>query len=179
MLGLSTLLFACGRQPEPQASEYVPTATIKDLMLSIIDPSADVVWQSVSVTVDASGTEDRVPRNDEEWAEVRRAAIRLTEAANLLLMPGRRVARPYEKSETPGVELEPEEIEALINKDWTTWIRYAKEFHKMSLEVLQATDARDAPKLFELGGPLDTTCENCHVHYWYPNQVLPPGYDRR
>ena len=32
---------------------YAPTATIKDLMDSIVDPSADVVWNAVSTTVRA------------------------------------------------------------------------------------------------------------------------------
>ena len=179
VLAVSTLLFAlaCDTQSGSQPSAYEPTATIKDLMDSIVDPSADVIWESVSQTVDSSGTVDRMPRTDEEWAEVRRAAIRLAEGANLLLIPGRHVARPHEKSEAPGIELEPEEIEALINNDKLTWTRHTKDFHKLSVEILQAIDARDPHKLFELGGPLDKTCENCHVQYWYPNQVLPTAYN--
>ena len=168
---------ACqGRQQQPQQPEYTPSATIKDLMLSIVDPSADVVWESVTTVIGPSGTEEKVPRTDEEWTNARRGAIRLVEASNLLLIPGRRVGRPGEKSEFPGIELEPEQMDVLINKDREAWIRRAKGLHDASLAALQAIDAKDAQKLFELGEGLEMACENCHSQYWYPNQQLPQGY---
>jgi hypothetical protein len=169
---------ACqGRQPEPQPPQYQTTATIKDIMDSIVDPSADVVWESVATVVTPTGTEDRAPRTDAEWITVRRGAIRLVEATNLLMMPGRHVARPQEKSEVPGIELEPEEMEAMINKDRAKWNRSAKALHDASLAALQAIDAKDAKALLDIGERIDNTCETCHVQYWYPNQVLPPGYE--
>lgn len=174
---------ACrGRQaePEPQPQQqYAPTATIKDLMQSIVDPSADVVWESVMTVVSASGIEEKVPRTDEEWTNVRHGAIRLAEAANLLMMPGRHVTRPGEKSEAPGVELEGEEMEALINKDREAWNRHVKALHDAGLTALQAIDARDPTTLFDVGEQIETACENCHTQYWYPGQVLPPGYGYR
>ena len=120
-IGLSMLVFclaliaACQSQaptapPAPAEPTYLPTATIKDLMLSIVDPSADVVWLSVTTIVDEKGLVETVPKTDEEWKKVRHGAIALAEAANLLKMPGRRVAQPGEKSETPGVELEPARV---------------------------------------------------------------------
>jgi hypothetical protein len=96
---------ACQNQPQqtaapPAASqpEYIPTATIKDLMDAVVDPSADVVWLSVTTVQSAKGTVDTAPKTDEEWAKVRKGAIALTEAGNLLMVPGRHVARPGEKS---------------------------------------------------------------------------------
>lgn len=153
---------------------YTPTATIKDLMDSIVDPSADVVWNAVSTTVEAGGDQNRMPHTADEWADVRRGAIRLVEAANLLMVPGRHVARPGEKSETPGVELEPEEMEALVNKDRTLWTSHVQAFHAASVDALKAIEAKDATKLFELGSALDATCESCHREYWYPNETIPP-----
>ena len=172
---------ACrGQQQEPQQPEYTPTATIKDLMLSIIDPSADVVWQAVATVITANGTEQIVeeifPRTDEEWTNVRHGAITLVEAANLLVMPGRRVARPGEKSEFPGIELEPEEMEVLINDGREAWNRGAAALHDASLAALQAIDAKDPDTLLEVGGEIEMACESCHTRYWYPNQVLPRGY---
>jgi hypothetical protein len=87
---------------------YVPDATIKDLMQSVVDTSADVVWLSVTTEVNEKGVIDTRPVNDEEWNRVRHGAVTLAEAANLLMIPGRHVARPGERSETPGIELEPE-----------------------------------------------------------------------
>src|SRR6185503_238536 len=112
---------ACNRTPTPQppapAPLLRPVATIKDIIDSIVDPSADALWHSVASVSSAAGFEDRQPRTDEEWATVRRDAIRLVEATNLLVMEGRHVARPGEKAENTGVELEPEKIEKLINDD--------------------------------------------------------------
>jgi hypothetical protein len=165
---------ACHRtQPMPQP-EYAPTATVKDLMLSIVDPSADVVWLSVTTVQSAEGTVDTVPKTDEDWKKVRQGAIALTEAANLLMMPGRHVAGPGEKSETPGVELEPLEMEALIEKDRASWNLRAKGLHDAGIEVLQAIDAKDAQKVFEIGEHIERACENCHSQYWYPNEKIPP-----
>jgi hypothetical protein len=169
---------ACrGRHQEPRAPQYTTDATIKDLMDSMVDPSADVVWESVAVEVSAAGTVERAPRTDEEWAKVRQGAIRLVEATNLLMMPGRHVARAHEKSEVPGVELEPEEMEAMIKKDPLAWRSRAKALHDASLLALNAIDAKDAKTLGDMGERIDGACENCHVQYWYPNQVLPPGYE--
>ncbi|MBI4262899.1 MAG: hypothetical protein HY657_00860 [Acidobacteria bacterium] len=50
---------------------YAPTATIKDLMDAVVDPSADDVWNAVSTTVDKGGVSEKVPRTDQEWGEVR------------------------------------------------------------------------------------------------------------
>jgi hypothetical protein len=151
----------------------LPTATIKDLMLSVIDGAADVVWLSVTTVVDDKGMVETKPVSDEEWTKVRHGAVTLMEAANLLMMPGRRVARPGEKSETPGVELEPEEMDALIAKDRAAWNTRAKALHDVMVQVIQAIDAKDAEKVFELGEQIEITCENCHKQYWYPNEVIP------
>src|SRR5207237_1246397 len=93
-------------QQQPQA-EFRPTATIKDIMDSMVDPGADVVWDSVETTVTAKGAEEKQPRTDEEWKDVRNHAIMLLEATNLLLIPGRHVAQPGEKANEPKVELAP------------------------------------------------------------------------
>ena len=118
VLGCAISLSACQNAVDPAQPEYAPSATIKDLMQSVIDPSADVVWNAVAIIETMDGTEDRAPETDEEWAAVRRGAIQLLESANLLLVPGRLVARPGEKSEAPGVELEPEEMEVLMDQPW-------------------------------------------------------------
>src|SRR6266853_711599 len=121
LIGLSVfIVVACNRSqppPPPAPSSFRLTATIKDIMDSMVDPSADMLWESVATIVSAKGTEERRPKTDEDWANVRRAAIRLIEGPNLLVMEGRHVAKPGEKSENPGIELEPSQMEDLINKD--------------------------------------------------------------
>ena len=175
------LISACQKPAETTAAapalpppEYVPTATVKDLMQSVVDPSADVVWLAVTTVQSQKGTVETKPKNDEEWAKVRHGAIALMEASNLLMVPGRHVARPGEKSETPGVELEPSEMEALINTDLAAWRKRAHGLHEAGVAALQAIDAKDADKLFEVGEQIERACESCHSQYWYPNEKIPP-----
>jgi len=160
--------------PAADAPHYEPAATIKDLMQSIVDPSADQVWNAVTTVQTAAGTVETVPKTDDDWLKVRHGAVGLSEAANLLIMPGRKVARPHEKSETPGVELEPDEMQVLIDKDRVAFYGRAKALHEAGMAAVAAADAKDAQKLFEVGEQIERACENCHVNYWYPNEKVPP-----
>jgi hypothetical protein len=64
-------------------------------------------------------------------------------------------------------------MEELINKDRAAWGMRAKSLHDAGAAVLQAVDARDAQKVFELGEQIEIACENCHKQYWYPNEKIP------
>lgn len=169
-LAASVLLLLCGGCAASQP-EYRPTATVRDIMKSMIDPSADGVWESVATTIDADGTHEKVPQTDEEWAAVRQHTITLMEASNLLLMPGRQIARPGEKAEDPKVVLSPEAIEALVNQDRESWTKLAHGLHDAALETLKAVDAKNAQGVFDAGEGIYRACENCHLKYWYPNEA--------
>src|ERR1700754_4042872 len=71
------------------ASASRPMATVQDLMAGIIDPSSKIVFKAVSSEETANGVVETAPKNDEEWAVVRRNAVLMVEGANLLLTPGR------------------------------------------------------------------------------------------
>jgi hypothetical protein len=158
----------------PPAPPYTTTASIKDIMQHIVDPAGDMIWNSVATTVDSKDIHEMVPKTDEEWMMVRSGAIMLVEASNLLIMPGRHVARPGEKSETPGIELEPSEMEANINKDRAAWYQRAGKLHEIASKTLAVIDAKDAKGLFDVGAQIDEACENCHRQYWYPNEPVQP-----
>ena len=174
-------LAACqAKQPEaaattpPQTPPYTTTATVKDIMLHIVDPAGDMIWESVATTVDLKGVHELTPKTDDDWMKVRSGAIMLVEASNLLMVPGRHVAKSGEKSETPGIELEPSEMEALINKDRAAWYQRAGKLHDIASKALTVIDSRDAKGLFDVGAEIDTACENCHRQYWYPNEPAQP-----
>ena len=172
------LAVACRRAAEAPASsaaapQFTVEATIKDLMLGLIDTSADVVWLSVTTVVSDKGMVDTRPQNDEQWEEVRYGALRLAEAANLLMIPGRKTARPGERSVAPGVELEPEEMDVLINKDRAGWNQRAKALHDAAMLAVRAAESHDADKIFEVGETIEHACEGCHRQYWYPNEQIP------
>jgi hypothetical protein len=148
--------------------------TIKDLMESIIDPSADVIWGAVGTVADKQGVRDLSPRTPEEWLDLRRAAVRLIEGGNLLMMPSRAAAPAGVKSEAPGVELEPAEITALIGKEREGFDAFALALQAIGMEALQAIGAKDTDQLIEVGGRIEEVCESCHKTFWYPQDQAGP-----
>jgi hypothetical protein len=157
--------------PAPAAPPFRPVASIREVMNSVIDPSVDEVWNAVRSVVDDGRLTDHAPVKDEDWAEVRRHALVVIEAANLLLMHDRPVAPPGAPSLAPGVELTPEEIRSLIDKNPDGWNFYVQEFQDSLKPALAAIDAKNAQALFDAGEKIDTTCENCHSTFWYPKAV--------
>ena len=60
---------------------------------------------------------------------------------------------------------EPSEMEVLINKDRASWVMRATKLHEAGVAVLQAIDAKDSQKVFEVGEQIEQACENCHRQY--------------
>jgi hypothetical protein len=144
-------------------------ASIKEVMQSIVDPSADVLWGAVGTVVDSeNGIQDLRPKTLEEWSNVRNAAVRILEGGNLLMLRGREIAPAGTKSETPGVELEPPEIAALIDKDRNTFDGFAKALQALGAEAVGAADAKNSDVLMDIGTRMDNVCESCHEAFWYP-----------
>jgi hypothetical protein len=152
----------------PAASVFDPVATVQDIMLGIIDPAADHLWNSVATIVTKDGIEERMPRTDEDWQAVRHNGIALVEATNLLRMDGRHIAKAGVKSEFPGIELEPEEIEKLYQADRGAWITLSQALHDAGMAAVKAAESRNTEALLGAGEGIDTACENCHKKYWYP-----------
>ena len=177
LAGASLLVAAACSTPAapPSAkteSPFLVTATFKDVMDSMVDPSADYLWESVATIVTKAGTEERRPRTEDDWKKVRRAAVTLIEATNLLIMDGRKVAKPGEKSENPGIELSPEAIRRVMDDDPATLVKLAHALHDAGVEALAAIDAKNADKLSDAGETIDNACENCHLKYWYPPDAV-------
>ena len=164
------LATACARPAPP---EFRTTATVKDIMDSVIDPGADGLWASVSFVATLDGTTEHVPKTDDDWKVLRGHAISLMEASNMLLVPGRRVAQPGERAEDARVEHSPDDIEAMISHDRSRWTALAHRLHDAATENLSAIAAKDVDRLLIAGETLDNACESCHVKYWY--RVEPTG----
>jgi len=156
-------------------SPFILSASIQDLMTSIVDPSADYLWDSVSVIGTADGVEQHQPRTDEEWLEVRHKAITLMEATNLLAMPGRRVVEEGKHMQDEGLEgnLTAAEIQKLIDDDHVSFVAFAHGLNIAAGQALQTIEKRDVDAFLEAGGTIDEACEACHLKYWYPNQGIP------
>src|SRR5450631_2391259 len=106
-------------------------SSIKDLMESIIDPSADALWGAVGTVIDNEGIHESFPKTQEEWQEPRRAAVRIIEGSNLLMMPDRAAAPTGTKSEAPGAELEPPQITVLIREKRKSFEAFARALQRV------------------------------------------------
>jgi hypothetical protein len=147
--------------------------SIKEIMESVVDPSADTLWGAVGTVLDKDGVHEMLPKTQEEWLDVRRAAVRIVEGANLLMMPSREAAPPGTGSEAPGVELEPPEMTALIKKNQKGFEAFARALQAVGVEALRAADSKDVPQLMDVGARMENVCESCHQTFWYPQEKRP------
>jgi len=172
------LVAACStatREPEaPAHTPQVPVGTIREVMHQIVEESAQALFDSVAVTVSATGTVEKQPRTTEEWDALEHWALRLAEAPNLLKVPGRRVARPEEENTSAGpTELPPIQIQAKIAENQALFDKYADDLQNVALEALGHVKAKSVQGLFDIGEKIDVACENCHLDFWYPAEKKP------
>jgi hypothetical protein len=161
------MTISAGGCSNPALPAFQPTATIREVMNSIVDPAADGLWDAVEIVATMAGTTKKAPSTDDEWNALRRHAIALAEASNLLLIPGRHVAQPGAQAGDPRADLHPEEIQVLMTQNPAAWARHASQLHDAALESLAAVDAKDVQQLLNAGDTLDKACESCHQTYWY------------
>ncbi len=185
---LALLACACSGQRDDQAASHTangtakgaatsgtaaiqPVVSIKELMDSTVDPAADGVWDAVGTITTASGVDHHQPRSDEEWQAVRRHAVTLAEAMNLVMLDGRHAAPTGTR---PGLgEQAPAQIEAAIRANPAQFDQFATATRDVATDMVRAIDRHDVDAVMKLGGTLDDRCESCHVTYWYPNSPRP------
>jgi len=136
VLGVS----ACGSPAPPPPPPFQTTANMKDLMLNVLDPAADGIWDSVGTIMTVDGTFEKFPATDDEWAGVRGAAIQLAESGNLLMLPAR-------------------------SSGSAEWIADAQALIEASRQALTAIEAKDKDALFTIGGDIYDACTNCHQKF--------------
>jgi hypothetical protein len=119
---------------------FQSTANMKELMLNVLDPAADGVWESVGTVITADGTFEKAPSTDDEWAVVRMHALQLAESGNLLMLPSRSNGSPE-------------------------WIAEANALIEASQRAVKSIDARNKDALFTVGGDIYDVCTNCHRQF--------------
>jgi hypothetical protein len=147
---LAVLLSACSEQSPSPADKhpsspldnqpYRVVTTIHQTMAWIVDPAADVIWDSAGTIITAQGRQELAPTTDEGWAEVIRAAAVLSEAGNLLMMPGRAAG--------------------------DDWVEYSQALVDTGKLAIEAAEAHDSDALFDAGGRIYQVCRACHAQYW-------------
>ena len=159
--------------PSVSATDFKPLATLQEIMLSVIDPNVDPIWNSISTVVSAEGTVEEKPETDEEWATLRHHAISLREVSNLLVIPGRDVAHSHANTSSHESELQAEAIQALIAAQWPEFIQRAHALQDAANLAVEAIDAKNVERLEEVGGIIEHACEACHSQFWYPGDKRP------
>lgn len=171
---LVSLLTGCHPSADTQAVTGIkPFATLQELMLSVVDPHVDPIWNAVSTTVTQQGVEEKAPATDAEWTLLRQHAIALIEAGNLLQLPHREVAVVGSSTSIHPVEQDPKAIQHLIESNQADFSRKAKELQEAAKYALIAIDNKDAEGLLKAGEGIEKACESCHSTYWYPNDTRP------
>jgi hypothetical protein len=151
-------------------SSLVPTLSVKELMVQVMDPTADWIFDAAVIDITHTGVTETKPLSDEDWLKVERGGYLLAESTNLLKIP-RRMVPPEEegKPHQPGEpELPPEEIQAKIENDRALWYKHADGLKTAALEAVRVAKAHDVDGLFKAGDRVDKACEACHLEYWYP-----------
>jgi hypothetical protein len=138
IFALGTIIVGCGGTQ--QAPPFKPVADTKLLMESVIDPAADLVWDSVKTIITVGGVEEIRPQTAEQWTAVRNAAMVVTESGNLLMMAPRA-------------------------KDGDQWMKAAQMMVETGQEAIRAIEKKDADELFVVGGHIYDSCTNCHSKY--------------
>ena len=161
-------------KPAAAATTMVPVGTVKDVMKGIVDPTSKAIWDAVGTESGKNGIVEKAPKTDEEWAVIQNSALNLAEAANLLKIPGRKMALPQEansKTAPDAPELTPAQIEEKVNKDRAAWEQKADALQQTATKAIAAAKAHDKDAILNVGEEIDNACESCHKVYWYPDEV--------
>jgi len=131
--------FGCSEAPGPP---FEPRANVKELMVSIVDPAADVLWDSVGTVIsEEEGVVEWYPKTDEEWAAVRNSAVVIMESGNLLMMGGRA-------------------------RDNGAWMELSRGMIDAGAAALEAAESKDPDAVFAVGEQIYLACDRCHGLYW-------------
>lgn len=158
------------------APSIKPIATLQEIMLSVIDPNVDPIWNSVSTVASKEGVVEKVPTTDAEWLTLRNHAIVLIEAGNLLQIPNRQVAIAGASTSIHPVELDPIEIAKGIQNNQKDFAEKAVGLQNAAKIALAAIEEKNPDALLKAGELIEHACEQCHSKYWYPNDTRPSAW---
>jgi len=132
--------FIIGCEPQPAEMPFKAELNLHDTMSYILDPAADVIWDSAGTVITEAGHQDLAPTTDEGWDRVRNNAAVVIETSNLLMMPGRAI-------------------------DEDNWMEISKGLMVAGKRAMAAAEAHDGDALFDAGGHLYRVCLSCHQSY--------------
>lgn len=151
--------FSYSQAPAPSRNTPAPRmevhATLAQLMRGILYPASNVIFAAqsddpakIKPAANPSMSPDLLTSTYGQWQAVENSALAITEAANLLSLPGRKCSN--------GVDV------PLRNADWT---KFVQELRAAGLQVYKAAQAKSQDDIVAAADPLTTACSNCHEKY--------------
>ena len=143
VLGGALLVSACStapaEAPAPAADAYKPVISLNEIMVNIVDPHSHEIW-------DAAANPAKAPKTDEEWRNIRHAAVTLAAGGSLTSMSGNGPKDQVWRSQ----------------KDWG---KLSQAVSDAGLAATQAVQNRSVEALSRAGDQLLQACLNCHKEY--------------
>jgi hypothetical protein len=140
------------KAPSATAMKPEVAADLRQLMRGILFPNSNVIFfaqeedpAKVPPAKDPSLSPNPLASAYGGWAAVENSAKALSEAANLLILPGRKCAN--------GLPV------PIGNPDWPKFVQGLRE---ASLESYKAAQSKNMDNILTAAGDLSTACSNCH-----------------
>jgi hypothetical protein len=160
--GMATLFmgFAEAQAPAPApaakaAGGQAPAGSLAQVMRGILFPNSNVVFfaqgsdpAAVKPAADPTTAIDPLAGSFGGWAAVENSGIALSEAANLLTIPGRLCSngRPV----------------PLKNPDWP---KFVQELRTAGMSVYKAAQSKNQDKVSDAADAVTAACSDCHTKY--------------
>jgi hypothetical protein len=144
-------------QSSPQTSpqKAAPAADLNQLMRSLFFPHSNVVFftqrydpKDVKPAAEPSASTDPLTGVFGGWEAVENSALTLTDAADLLMTPGRKCSNGRDVP--------------LANPDWAQMVNQLRE---AGMVAYKAALTKDQDKMLQASEVLAASCSNCHNKY--------------
>jgi len=137
------------------ASQAVVSATLAQLMKGILYPNSNVIFAAqdqnpadVPPAKEPSTATNPLASSYGKWEAVENSALALTEAANLLIIPGRKCSNG---KDVP-----------IKNADWPKLVQGLRDAGMMTYKAAQS---KNQDKILDAADAMTTACSNCHDKY--------------
>jgi hypothetical protein len=140
-------------QSSPRAA--APAATLNQLMRGLFFPNANVVFSTqlhnpaeIKMTQEPSASTDPLTSVFGNWEAVENSALVLTDAADLLMTPGRKCSNGRDVP--------------LAKADWA---QFVNELREAGTVAYKAAQSKDKDNMIKASDVLNTSCADCHNKY--------------
>lgn len=162
-MGLSlSIEISPAQSPAPRAAgrggatpAFQVHATLAQLMKGTLFPSANVVFAAqnenpaeVKPAGDPSLATNPLASTYGKWEAVENASLAITEAANLLVLPGRKCSNGRDVP--------------LQNADWP---KFVQELRDAGMTAYKAAQSKNQDNILMAADAMSTACSNCHDKY--------------